>query len=93
MAANGISTEVSGDGSNTAATKLKRRNDKLALAQAKRQAVGTPGYRQYNVYETPGTVAPAEGRPWLFYPSTTPMNLLSENGDYLITEDGDNLVI
>lgn len=64
MAANGISTEVAGDGSNTVATKLKRRNDKLALAKIKRQAVGTPGYRQYNKYTSPGTVAPAEGRPW-----------------------------
>ena len=48
MAANGISTEVSGDGSNPVATKLLRRDDKLALAAAKRQAVGTPGYRDYN---------------------------------------------
>jgi len=61
MAANGISTEV---GANAAATKLKRKNDKLALAKAKRQAVGTNGYRQYNKYASPGTVAPAIGRPW-----------------------------
>lgn len=61
MAANGISTEL---GANPTATKLKRRNDKLALAKTKRQAVGTNGYRQYNKYTSPGTVAPAEGRPW-----------------------------
>ena len=64
MALNGISTEVVGNGSNTVATKLKRRNDKLALAKTKRQATGTLGYRQYNQYTSPGTVAPAEGRPW-----------------------------
>lgn len=55
MAANGISNHT---------PKSERRNLKLALAQSKRQAVGTNGYRQYNIYTPPGTVAPAEGRPW-----------------------------
>jgi hypothetical protein len=64
MALNGISTEVAGNGSNTAATKLKRKNDKIALAKTKRQATGTSGYREYNKYTSPGTVAPAVGRPW-----------------------------
>ena len=66
MAANGISTEVVAPGGvyNAAATKLKRRDDKLALAQTKRQLVGTVGYRPYNVYTSPGTVSPAEGHPW-----------------------------
>jgi hypothetical protein len=55
MAANGISTHT---------PKSERRDLKLALAQTKRQAVGTNGYRQYNIYTPPGTTAPAEGRPW-----------------------------
>jgi hypothetical protein len=49
MALNGISTEVAGDGSDPVATKVLRRADKLALAEAKRQAVGTNGYRTLNV--------------------------------------------
>jgi hypothetical protein len=66
MALNGISTERVAPGGvyNAAATKLKRRDDKLALAQTKRQATGTAGYRPYNVYTSPGTVSPAEGHPW-----------------------------
>jgi hypothetical protein len=63
MAANGISTEVSGNGSDAAATKLKRRNDKLALAKAKRQAEGN-GYRELNKYTSPGTKSPTPGHPW-----------------------------
>jgi len=75
MALNGISTEVvTGD---PVATKLKRRDDKLALAATKRQAAGTPGFRPLNtitsthtayVAGTPttesGTGSPAIGRPW-----------------------------
>jgi len=49
MALNGISTEVSGDGSDPVATKLLRRSDKLALAQAKRSDTTIPGYRQLNL--------------------------------------------
>jgi hypothetical protein len=77
MAANGISTEVSG---NPTSTKLLRRNDKLALAQAKRQTHG-PTYRPLNVITgnhqayvngiggsalatESGTAAPTEGHPW-----------------------------
>jgi hypothetical protein len=56
MAANGISTHL---------PKSERRNLKLALAQTKRQMAGTNGYRQYNKYVSPGTVAPAIGRPWV----------------------------
>jgi hypothetical protein len=55
MAANGISTH---------SPKSERRDLKLAIAQTKRQAVGTNGYRPYNVYTSPGTVSPAEGHPW-----------------------------
>ena len=77
MALNGISTEVAGDGSDPIATKLLRRNDKLALAATKRQAVGTPGFRPYNTIvgthqayvagtlnTTSGTGSPAIGHPW-----------------------------
>lgn len=55
MASNGISTHL---------PKSERRDLKLALAQTKRQAVGTNGYRPYNVYTSPGTKSPAEGHPW-----------------------------
>jgi hypothetical protein len=48
MAANGISTETAGDPANGIETKIKRRTDKLALAAAKRQSVGTPGFRTKN---------------------------------------------
>ena len=63
MATNGISTETVGDPIDWAATKAKRRDDKLALAQTKRQTAGQ-SYREYNVYTSPGTVSPAEGHPW-----------------------------
>jgi len=49
MAFNGISTEVAGDGSDPTATKVLRRADKLALAQAKRSSLGTDGYRPLNL--------------------------------------------
>lgn len=55
MATNGISTH---------SPKSERRDLKLALAQTKRQATNTNGYRPYNVYTSPGTVSPAEGHPW-----------------------------
>jgi hypothetical protein len=55
MAANGISTH---------SPKSERRDLKLAIAQTKRQAAGTVGYRPYNVYTSPGTVSPAVGHPW-----------------------------
>jgi hypothetical protein len=55
MAANSISTH---------SPKSERRDLKLAIAQAKRQAVGTVGYRPYNIYTSPGTVSPTTGHPW-----------------------------
>jgi hypothetical protein len=77
MAANGISTElVNGD---PVATKLLRRNNKLALAATKRQTVGTNGYRPLNQISTSsthvayvgtsthtasGTASPIIGHPW-----------------------------
>jgi len=76
MAANRISTEVvAGD---PVATKLKRRNDKLALAATKRQSTSTYGYRVLNQISTSthtayvgtathtvsGTASPVVGHPW-----------------------------
>lgn len=54
MAANNIST---------LATKEARQNAKLALAEAKRQASGTNGYRALNTLDTallPATYAPGD---------------------------------
>ena len=53
MAANGISTLP---------TKAARKAAKIALATAKRSAVGTNGYRIYHTYV--GTVSPTPHRPW-----------------------------
>jgi hypothetical protein len=53
MSANGISTHL---------PKSERRALKLALAETKRQAVGTNGYRVLN--KNTGTVIPTIGRPW-----------------------------
>lgn len=77
MSLNGISTEVAGDGSNPIATKILRRNDKLALATTKRQTTGTNGYRVLNTITDThvayvgtttstisGTTSPVFGHPW-----------------------------
>lgn len=64
MAANGISTHI---------PKSERRDLKLELAEIKRQGkhvisdpVNTASntYRPFNVYNSPGTVSPADGHPW-----------------------------
>jgi len=52
MSSNGISTLPKGE----------RKAAKLALAQQKRQTVGTNGYRELN--KLSNTVAPTQGRPW-----------------------------
>jgi hypothetical protein len=79
MAQNGIST---------LATKASRRAAKIALAESKRQAVGTRGYRLYNFYI--GTVSPTPNHPWSqFRPAPHDAEFLTENGEfYLETEDG-----
>jgi hypothetical protein len=77
MSTNGISTKVAGNGSNPVATKILRRNDKLALAATKRSAVGTPGYRPLNsivgthvayvgtsTSTVSGSASPVVGHPW-----------------------------
>lgn len=84
MAQNGISTTE---------PKSDRKELKLALAATKRQQTGTNGYRQYNVYESPGTVSPEEGRPWLMFASGPALLLLAEDGSELMTEDGKNLIL
>lgn len=84
MAQNGISTSE---------PKESRRDLKLSLAAAKRQQVGTNGFRQYNIYESPGTVSPEEGRPWLLVPSGPASLLLTEDDMELMTEDGKNLIL
>lgn len=84
MAQNEISTSI---------PKSSRKDLKLALASAKRQQVGTNGYRQYNVYESPGTVSPEEGRPWLLAASGPASFILTEDGLELMTEDGKNLIL
>jgi len=86
MSSNGISTHT---------PKSERRGLKMALASTKRQTSNTNGYRQYNVYESPGTVAPTVGRPWLLYPTVgvTTSYLTAENGNPLMTETNDNLII
>ena len=75
MALNGISTEVAGTPD---ATKIKRRTDKLALAQAKRANVSIPGYRVLHTISSnhsayvngnltsniSGTSSPTVGHPW-----------------------------
>ena len=72
MALNGIST---------LASKAARRAAKIALAEAKRQAIGTPGYRINNVYV---------GTAWSqFRTAPHDAEFLTENGEfYLETEDG-----
>ena len=57
MAANGISTLPN---------KENRKIAKLQLAAAKRQQVGTVGYRSLRYYA--GTISPIIGRPWKTIP-------------------------
>ena len=54
MAQNGISTLP---------TKAARVAAKLAAAQAKRSATGTPGYRPLHTLDT-SLKSPTQGRPW-----------------------------
>jgi hypothetical protein len=77
MALNGISTETVGSPVDPIATKIQRRTDKLSLAAAKRQTVGTNGYRVLNTISgthvayvststatISGTASPTVGHPW-----------------------------
>jgi len=79
MALNGISTEtvVVGGNIDPIATKIQRRDDKLALATTKRQTTGTYGYRTLNTITgthiayvstttatISGSASPVVGHPW-----------------------------
>jgi hypothetical protein len=80
MSLNGISTEnvVVGGNIDPIATKIKRRNDKLALAISKRSQMNTIGYRNLNSLGTgthaayvlnslqtlSGYASPNIGHPW-----------------------------
>jgi hypothetical protein len=82
MAANGISTLVN---------KEDRRIAKLNLAAAKRQLIGTNGYRELNYYV--GTTSPEQGRPWsTFAPIPSGSQLDAEDGTDFVTEDDNNIV-
>jgi hypothetical protein len=68
----------------------------LDVAMPERQAVGTPSYREYNVFTTwaDRTVAPTEGRPWLLGTPPPPAGafITTEDGFVLATENGDLLI-
>jgi len=78
MASNGIST---------LATKASRRAAKIAIAESKRQAIGTRGYRVNHYYI--GTVSPTPHRPWSQIspvPHDAPI-YTQDSAYYLATED------
>lgn len=78
MALNGISTLPN---------KSDRKAAKIALAESKRQAIGTNGYRLYNFYI--GTVSPTPSRPWSqFRPAPHDAEFITQDGEfYFVTED------
>jgi len=78
MAANGISTLPN---------KQDRKIAKLNLAAAKRQQVGTLGYRVLNYYA--GFVSPVIGRPWSTFAPIPPGTAMADaNGNTLVDEFG-----
>lgn len=83
MALNGIST---------LAGKASRRAAKIALAESKRQAVGTNGYRLFNFYI--GTVSPTPNRPWSqFRPAPHDAEFDTQDSEfYFATEDDLQLI-
>ena len=99
MAANGISTLP---------TRQARQTAKLDLAQAQRQALGTPGYRDLNTYDL--DLLPTRysgntlvdnanpgglqvGRPWISGPGVEADSLTLEDGSSLLLEDGGLLLL
>jgi hypothetical protein len=68
----------------------------LDVAMPERQAVGTPSYREYNIFTdwASRTVAPTTGRPWLLGTPPPPVGdfITTETGDVLATESGDLLI-
>ena len=71
-------------------TKSARRAAKIALAESKRQAFGTIGYRVLNYYV--GTVSPTPGRPWATSPGIPPGALQTEDNQFIVTEDNKIIV-
>jgi len=79
------------NGISTLPNKIDRKNAKIALAEAKRQAIGTIGYRDLNHYA--GYASPVLGRPWsAFAPVPSGLPIIDEDntlGDIeFVTEDG-----
>lgn len=106
MALNGISTATILVGLNidSVATKLYRRDAKLALAQQKRSASGTGGYRKLNIIEgnhpvwinntftvSSGSASPVQGHPWSLVPSEAE-SLTTEDSQYFITDELGNIL-
>ena len=77
------------------ARKQAKKDIKLGIiASAERYANGdttNPSYREGHVYETPGTFAPTQGRPWLTEATDHLAELLTEDGAFLLTEDNNEL--
>lgn len=67
----------------------------LDVAMPVRQDIGTPSYREYNVFTTwaDRTVAPTVGRPWVTgEPPVSGDNIVTMSGDWLVTKSGAGLI-
>lgn len=99
MAANGIST---------LSTRQARQQAKLDLAQTKRQALGTNGFRSLNTYDldllptkysgntlvdNPNPGGLEAGRPWIAGAGVEADNFLLEDGSSLVLENGGLLLL
>jgi Ni/Co efflux regulator RcnB len=78
------------------ARRLIKRNIKLSMiASEERYASGdttSPSWRVYNDYESPGTMSPAIGHPWLTDATDHLSQFQSEDGVYTIaTEDSNEI--
>ena len=78
------------------ARRLIKRNIKLGqIASVERYAGGdttSPSWREYNDYETPGTVSPAVGHPWLTNSSDSLAQFQMEGStDTIATEDNNEI--
>ena len=78
-----------------AGRRLVKRNIKLEeIAAVERYANGNSAslsYRPYHIYETPGTFSPATAHPWLTEVTDHIAEILLETGEYLGTEDNNEL--
>lgn len=64
------------------------------IASVERYANGdttSPSYRVGHIYETPGTVAPTQNRPWVTESTDSLAQLLTEDGAFILTEDNNEL--